>query len=145
MTEGDIPFLNACLNSTVTMLLLTGWACIRMGYRKAHAVCMISAFAISCVFLAFYLYHKYVVLKGVHTPWPGPPEWRAAYLVMLLTHVVLAMAIVPMAIMTMSRAIRKRFDLHRRIARWTLPIWLYVSITGVFIYILLYRMWPPVG
>ena len=142
MTAHDLPFLNACLNSAVTLLLITGWLCVRSGLKKAHAACMISAFAVSCVFLVSYLYHKYVVLQGVHTPWPGPASWKAAYLFMLLTHVVLAIAIVPMALVSMSRAFRQRFELHRKIARWTLPVWLYVSITGVLIYVLLYRTWP---
>ena len=142
MTASDLPFLNACLNSAVTLLLISGWLCIRTGRKKAHAFCMISAFVVSSIFLVSYLYHKYVVLQGVHTPWPGPDSWKAAYLIMLLTHVVLAMAIVPMSLMTMSRAFKQRFELHRKIARWTLPIWLYVSITGVLIYVLLYRTWP---
>ncbi len=140
----DLPFINACLNSLATVLLVTGWCLIRAGRRRAHAACMISAFLVSTVFLACYLYHKYAIMKGVHTPWPGPAGWKLAYTIMLISHIVLAMAIVPMAFLTMSRALRERFDAHRRIARWTLPIWLYVSVTGVLIYVLLYRVWPPV-
>jgi putative membrane protein len=89
-----------------------------------------------------YLYHKMAVMKGVHTTFPGPSEWKVPYQVMLFSHIVLAMAIVPLALVTISRGLRMRVELHKRIARWTFPIWLYVSITGVLVYLALYQIWP---
>jgi len=143
MTGHDLPLINACLNGASTILLCTGLFFIKRKRIIAHRNCMLSAFVISCVFLVLYLYHKYAVLKGVHTPWPGPPEWKAAYLAMLGSHVVLAMLVPPLAFITISRGLKMRVEHHKRIARWTFPIWLYVSVTGVVIYFLLYRVWPP--
>jgi uncharacterized membrane protein YozB (DUF420 family) len=145
MTGHDLPLVNACLNATAAVLLCAGLYFIKRHRPVAHRNCMISAFAVSCVFLVCYLYHKYSVLGGRHTPFPGPPEWKLPYLVLLATHVVLAMAIVPLALMTISRGVKQKVELHKKIARWTLPIWLYVSFTGVLIYVLLYKVWPERG
>ena len=143
MSVSDMPALNAALNGLATVLLAAGYFCIRTGRRGAHAKCMIAAFATSCVFLVSYVAHK-VLVRGVHTKL-GAEGWiRDAYYVMLITHILLAAAIVPMALVTISRALRERFDAHRRIARWTWPVWMYVSVTGVLIYFMLYQ-WFPAG
>ncbi len=141
MNAHDFPAINAALNALAAILLCTGWIFIRRGNRLAHRNCMVAAFVTSCLFLVGYLYHKIFLMKGINTPFPGPRELMIPYLALLFTHVVLAMAIVPMALVTMNRGFRERWDAHRRIARWTLPVWLYVSVTGVLIYFLLYRIW----
>ena len=141
MTPQDLPAINASLNALATVLLVLGWIFIRTDRRTAHRNCMISAFITSCVFLVGYLYHKFVVMKGIHTSFPGPKALLIPYLILLFTHVVLAMAIVPMALISMQRGWQQKYELHRKIARWTLPIWLYVSVPGVVIYFLLYRIW----
>jgi uncharacterized membrane protein YozB (DUF420 family) len=130
--------LNATLNGTAALFLLAGYAFIRRRQIGAHRACMLSAFAASALFLVSYVvYHASAGSK----PFPGTGPARVAYFVILITHVVLAAAIVPMAIVTLSRALRERFDRHVRIARWTLPVWLYVSVTGVVIYVMLYRLY----
>ena len=143
MNAHDFPALNAALNALAALLLSAGWIFIRQGNRIAHRNCMIAAFITSCLFLVGYLYHKIFLMKGINTKFPGPRELLIPYLVLLVTHVVLAMAIVPMALMSMHRGLKERFEAHKRIARWTLPLWMYVSVTGVLIYVLLYRIWPP--
>ena len=142
MTTTDLPAINATLNAVSAVLLSMGWLAIRGGYRSAHRNCMIAAFATSTAFLLGYLYHKFVVMRGIHTNFPGPKVWLVPYLILLFSHVFLAMAVVPMAMVSMHRGWKARFDAHRRIARWTLPLWFYVSVTGVVIYFLLYRVWP---
>lgn len=142
MTGHDLPLVNACLNGTATVLLCSGLYFVKAKRLAAHRNCMISAFVVSCVFLVFYLYHKYAVMQGVHTPFPGPSAWKLPYLVMLTSHIALAMAVPPLALMTISRGLKQRVELHKKIARWTFPIWLYVSVTGVLIYVLLYQVWP---
>jgi putative membrane protein len=86
-----------------------------------------------------------VVMKGLHMTFPGPPAWKVPYLVMLYSHILLAMAIVPMALITITRGLKMRVELHKKIARWTLPLWLYVSVTGVLVYLVLYQIWPQPG
>jgi uncharacterized membrane protein YozB (DUF420 family) len=142
MTVHDIPTLNACLNGTSAILLGLGWYHIKHGNRNAHRNCMVGAFFVSCAFLIGYIAHK-ILVRGVHTPFPGPESLRPFYLALLLSHTVLAAAIVPLALVTLSRALKARFDAHKRIARWTWPVWMYVSITGVLIYLLLYQIYPP--
>lgn len=142
MTGHDLPLVNACLNGLATVLLCAGFYFIKTRRIIAHRNCMISAFITSCVFLVFYVYHKAVVMRGVHTTFPGPPALKLPYLVMLTSHIALAIAIVPLALITINRGLKLRIELHKRIARWTFPIWLYVSVTGVLIYVLLYRVWP---
>jgi uncharacterized membrane protein YozB (DUF420 family) len=132
-----LPTVNATLNATSAVLLTTGYVLIRRGRWRQHRVAMIAALCTSTLFLVSYLvYHAHVGSK--HFPGVGPV--RTVYLSILLTHTVLAAAIVPLVLITLSRALRGRFDRHRVIARWTLPIWLYVSVTGVIVYWMLYRM-----
>ncbi len=136
----DLPVINATLNGTNAFLISLGYYFIRQKNRNAHERCMLAALGTSTLFLAFYLIYHFQVgsvrFKG--TGWI-----RTLYLTILLTHTLLAATIVPLVIVTALRALRGRFEQHRLIARWTLPIWLYVSVTGVVIYWMLYRM--PVG
>jgi uncharacterized membrane protein YozB (DUF420 family) len=133
----DLPGVNATLNATSAVLLAAGWAFILSGRRRAHTVCMISALATSALFLACYLVYHY--FHG-STRFPGTGVLRTAYLTILLTHTVLAVVILPMIAKAVWHAARREWDRHRRIARWTLPLWLYVSVTGVVIYWMLYRI-----
>ena len=138
MTISDLPALNALLNATAATLLIVGYVLIRGGRVQRHRQVMIAAFVTSTLFLISYLtYHA----NAGSRPFPGRGSIRAVYFAILLTHIVLAMAIVPMALITLNRGLRERFDSHVRIARWTLPIWLYVSVTGVLVYVMLYRMY----
>lgn len=141
MSSGTLPLVNACLNGLSALLLLAGLVLVRHRRVAAHRACMLSAFGISVVFLGLYLYHKIVVVKGVNTPFPGPAALKPWYLAMLSSHIVLAMAVVPLALVTIHRGLRERWDQHRRIARWTWPIWMYVSLTGVAVYLALYVVW----
>jgi putative membrane protein len=138
----NLPLLNACLNATSGILLLSGLWAIKSGRRVLHERLMISALAVSALFLASYLYYHYFVATGM-TPYRGTGWTKTAYYVMLATHVVLAMAVVPLALRTVFLAWRGRFDSHRRWARVTFPIWLYVSVTGVLVYLTLYVWNPP--
>ena len=136
MSVSELPALNATLNGVAGLFLLAGYAFIKRRQIRAHRACMLSAFAASALFLVSYvIYHANAGSRA----FPGTGSARVVYFVILITHVVLAAAILPMAIVTLSRALRKRFDLHVRFARWTLPIWLYVSVTGVVIYAMLYH------
>ena len=132
-----LPTVNALLNGTSAALLLAGFACIRAQRIAAHRACMVAAFVVSSLFLASYLaYHAHV--GSVHFPGCG---WaRPVYYAILLSHTVLAVVIVPLVLRTLYLAARRRFDAHRTIARWTWPLWLYVSVTGVIIYWMLYRI-----
>ena len=137
MNVSDLPALNATLNGVAGILLSFGYAFIRRGRRAAHRACMLAACATSALFLVSYVvYHANAGSK----PFPGTGPARAVYFVILITHVVLAAVILPMSLVTLTRALRGRFDRHVRIARWTLPIWLYVSVTGVVVYWMLYRL-----
>jgi putative membrane protein len=136
-----LPTLNAFLNSASAALLATGYVYIRRGNRIAHRNCMIAAFVTSTVFLASYLIYHFSKTLGP-TKFQGEGLVRPLYFVILITHTILAIVIVPMVFITLSRALRERFDPHRRIARWTLPIWMYVSVTGVVVYLMLYRLYP---
>jgi len=132
------PALNAALNGTAAVLLLSGYTFIRRRHVTAHRACMVAAFLTSTAFLISYLiYHARVG----SVPFQGQGWIRPVYFFILFTHIVLAAAIVPLALVTISRALREQFDRHKRIARWTLPIWLYVSVTGVVIYFLLYHVY----
>jgi uncharacterized membrane protein YozB (DUF420 family) len=141
MSVSDLPALNATLNGISTVLLLLGLVFIKTGRRVAHQRCMIGALGASAVFLAGYVLHK-ILVKGVHTPFGGEGLIRTVYYGMLVSHILLAMAIVPLVLITVNRAWRERFDAHRRIARWTWPLWLYVSVTGVLVYFFLYVWFP---
>ena len=134
-----LPTVNACLNGTATVLLTAGFICIKTGREKAHRTCMLSAFSVSVIFLFFYVLHKWLV-QGVHTPFAGEGAWKTFYYIMLVTHVVLAMVIVPLVITTLTLAIKGKREKHRAWARWTFPIWLYVSVSGVVVYWMLYRI-----
>jgi len=135
------PAVNASLNATCAVLLVCGWVCIRRRQVLAHRVCMTAALGVSAAFLASYLVYHFRVGS---VPFQGHGWIRPVYFTLLLTHTVLAAAVVPLALVTFMRALREQFDRHRRIARWTLPVWLYVSVTGVIIYWLLYHAYAPV-
>jgi uncharacterized membrane protein YozB (DUF420 family) len=138
MDVGALPGLNATLNGISAVLLTTGYVFIRRGDREAHRRCMLGALAVSAAFLVSYvIYH----LNAGSRPFAGQGPVRLVYFAILLTHVVLAAAIVPLALVTATRGLRGQLDRHTRIARWTLPIWLYVSVTGVVIYLMLYQIY----
>ena len=145
MTLSDLPAVNASLNGLSTVLLVLGWRHIKAGRRIAHRNCMIGAFVTSSLFLASYLTYHFQMQKlhgRAHTSFTDPAWFRPIYLAILVTHLIGAFAILPLVTLTFQRAIRERFELHKRIARWTLPVWLYVSVTGVVIYLLLYQIFP---
>lgn len=135
----SLPHLNALLNSTSAVLLVSGFRFIRLGRVQAHRNCQIAAVFTSSLFLVSYLtYHYY---HG-STRFTGQGIVRPVYFAVLLTHTILAVVIVPLILITLYRAARGDFDRHRRIARWTLPLWLYVSVTGVIVYLMLYQIYP---
>ena len=137
VTVSDLPALNATLNATCFVLLTIGYVLIRSGRVTQHRAVMIAAFCTSVVFLTSYvIYHAQAGSK----PFPGQGPIRIVYFTILITHVVLAAAIVPMVLMTLSRGLKRQDVRHRALARWTLPIWMYVSVTGVVVYYMLYRM-----
>ena len=141
----DLPIVNACLNGLSAVFLGVGFYFIRRKNMLAHRKCMIAAFATSALFLACYLtYHGYLAyyLHRGPTRFLEPAWFRPIYLTILVTHTALAVVILPLVLMTLTRAVRQRFDLHRKIARWTWPLWMYVSVTGVVIYLLLYQVFP---
>lgn len=138
--SGRLPTINAALNGTCAGLLMLGWVLIRSGRRRAHTATMIAAVAVSALFLACYLVYHFLVVKG-SVPFQGVGKGvRVAYFSILLSHTVLAVAALPLILTTLYRAARRQFDRHARVARVTFPIWLYVSITGVVVYLMLYRM-----
>jgi uncharacterized membrane protein YozB (DUF420 family) len=133
----DLPALNAALNGLSAILLLLGYVCIRTGRRSAHRAFMLAALGSSTAFLASYLiYHAQVG----SVPFRGTGALRTVYFAILLTHTTLAVLIVPLVLVTLRRALGERFPAHRAIARLTLPLWAYVSVTGVVIYVMLYRL-----
>ena len=134
-----LPPLNACLNGTSAVLLVTGLALIKAGRREAHRRCMISALAVSSLFLVGYLTYHF---QAGTTRYTGTGWMRTVYLSILLTHTILAVTVPPLAITTLVRALQQRFDRHRKIARITFPIWLYVSVTGVVVYLMLRSSYP---
>jgi uncharacterized membrane protein YozB (DUF420 family) len=145
MSPADLPAVNAGLNSLSALLLGLGYFYIRRGDQATHRRCMIGAFIVSALFLISYLaYHTYVAyhLGRGPTVFREPAWFRPIYLGILLTHTVLAMVVVPLALVTLFRGLKGKFDRHKRIARWTWPIWMYVSVTGVLIYLLLYQIFP---
>jgi putative membrane protein len=133
----QLPSLNAALNSLSAILLIAGYLFIRSRNIKAHKTCMLAAFASSILFLISYLVYHYQVGS---VPFQGQGGIRLVYFTILLTHTILAITVVPLALVTLFRAFKERFDRHRRIARWTFPIWLYVSVTGVVVYWMLYQI-----
>jgi uncharacterized membrane protein YozB (DUF420 family) len=152
MTVQDIPALNAALNGLATVLILIGFVHIRRARQAAspsersarigrHRAAMLGAGCVSAVFLVGYVTHK-VLVRGVHTPFGGMGAIRTVYFLMLVSHIVLAIAIAYLVPRTFYLALRGDYDRHRAWARWTFPIWLYVSVTGVLVYFFLYRWWP---
>ena len=137
----QLPATNAILNAASAVFLLTGFAMIRSGKVFAHRICMLTAFACSSLFLVGYVYYHSVI--GV-IRFSGQGWIRPVYFTILTTHTILAATIVPLVLITLTRALRSQFLRHRAIARWTLPLWLYVSVTGVIIYWMLYRLYPPI-
>jgi putative membrane protein len=140
MTWHDLPASNAFFNGLAGVFLGFGYYFIKRGKKIAHRNCMISAVVSSALFLTGYLIYHF----GYHglTKFQEPQWFRPIYFTLLFTHLVLAIAIVPMIIITLSHALRQRFDKHKIIARWTWPLWMYVSVTGVIIYLLLYQIFP---
>jgi uncharacterized membrane protein YozB (DUF420 family) len=138
VTVSDLPALNATLNATAAVLLAVGWILIRRGRIAQHRAVMIAAFCTSVLFLISYLtYHAQIGSKH----FPGTGAVRIVYFTILLTHTVLAATIVPLVLITLSRGLKRRDARHRAIARWTMPLWMYVSVTGVVVYVMLYRLY----
>lgn len=131
----DLPTVNASLNSVAAVLLTSGYLLIRMRRTRAHVVCMVGALVASALFLTSYLVYHYLVGSK---PYEGPTWLVPIYRAILISHIILAAAIVPLVIMTVMRAAKRQFDRHRKIARVTLPLWIYVSVTGVVVYLMLY-------
>jgi protein SCO1/2/putative membrane protein len=130
------PAVNAILNGTSAVLLACGYAAIRAGKIELHKKLMVSAFSVSCAFLVSYLIYHFRVQRVM--VFQGPHWIRPLYLAILLSHTILAVVIVPLIIITLRRAFLEKFDKHRVIARWTLPLWFYVSVTGVIVYFMVY-------
>jgi len=138
MEIADLPAVNATLNGLAAIFLTTGYVLIRRGHRELHKRCMLAALTTSALFLVSYvIYHGNVGSR----PFPGQGVIRVVYFGILITHVVLAVVILPLALVTAARGLTGQYDRHVRLARWTLPIWLYVSVTGVAIYLMLYRLY----
>lgn len=137
MTIADLPALNATLNFVATLFLIAGYAFIRNGDQIRHRVCMIGALLMSAAFLTSYLVYHY---HAGSVPFEGQGPIRAVYFTILITHIILAAVILPLVLVTVRLAVTARFASHRRLARWTWPIWMYVSVTGVVIYLMLYQM-----
>ena len=136
MDVSDLPALNATLNGVAAVLLVTGYVLIRSGRQDAHKRAMLGALSTSALFLVSYvIYH----LNAGSVPYQGEGLLRVVYFFILVTHVILAAAVLPLALVTAARGLRADFARHVRIARWTFPIWLYVSVTGVVIYVMLYQ------
>lgn len=136
MTVHDLPAVNATLNALSGVLLLAGYLLIRARRIEPHRRCMLAACATSSLFLVCYLVYHYEVGS---VPFTRQGIVRPIYFSILITHVILAAAVLPLALVTLSRGLQARYAKHRAIARWTLPIWLYVSVTGVLVYVLLYQ------
>lgn len=138
MQISDLPAVNATLNGLAAIFLTTGYVLIRRGRRELHKRCMLAALTTSALFLVSYvIYHANIGSR----PFPGQGVIRVVYFAILITHVVLAVVILPLALTTAARGLTAQYDRHVRLARWTLPLWLYVSVTGVVIYLMLYRLY----
>ena len=134
-----LPTVNAALNALATVLLAAGWIFIRQGQWRAHRAAMIAAFAVSTIFLICYLTYHWLV---GHVPFTGQGEVLAVYFTILISHILLAVTVPVLAIAMFVLALRGRFEAHRRLGRIAMPIWLYVSVTGVVIYLMLYHFYP---
>ncbi|WP_221029863.1 DUF420 domain-containing protein [Actomonas aquatica] len=141
MTIHDIPALNAMLNGLATLLMTFGFGFIKAGYRDAHRKAMLAAGGVSAIFLVGYVAHK-IAVQGVHTPFGGEGAIKGIYYAMLISHILLAMSIAYLVPRTFWFAIKGNYERHKKWARWTFPIWYYVSVTGVLVYFFLYRWWP---
>jgi len=143
MNVNDLPAVNATLNALSTLFILAGWTMIRFERKAAHALCMAGALVTSAAFLACYLVYHFLkeghVTRFTHPGWP-----KSLYFLILGTHTPLAVVALPLLVLTVIPAVRRRFEAHKRMARWTLPVWLYVSVTGVLVYFMLY-VWFPSG
>jgi putative membrane protein len=139
---GYFPGINASLNAITAALLFCGFVFIKNKKVAAHRACMLSAVIVSAIFLGCYLYYHYYhgVTRFTTTGWP-----RTIYFTILTTHTILAVAVLPLIIAAVYQALRGQFEKHKRITRWAWPIWMYVSVTGVIVYFMLYRWYPPVG
>lgn len=138
MQIADLPALNASLNALAALFLVAGYAFIRRGHRQAHKRCMLTALTISALFLVSYvIYHA----NAGSRPFPGQGVVRVVYFAILIPHVLLAAAVLPLALWTTARGLRGEYDRHVKVARWTLPLWLYVSVTGVLVYLMLYQLY----
>ncbi len=144
MTIHDIPPINAALNATATVLITIGFILIKLGKKEAHRAVMLSAGAVSAVFLVGYVTHK-ILVRGVHTPFGGEGAIRTIYYTMLISHIILAIAIAYLVPRTFLLAIKGDYETHKKWARFTFPLWYYVSVTGVLVYFFLYQWWPKVG
>src|SRR5271157_5857854 len=133
--------LNATLNAISAILLAVGYIAIRSGRRELHKKLMVTAFFVSCAFLVSYLIYHYRIHQVIH--FAGQGFIRPIYFALLLSHTILAVVIVPLIIITLRRAWAEKFDKHRAIARWTLPLWFYVSVTGVIVYLMVYQIYAP--
>jgi uncharacterized membrane protein YozB (DUF420 family) len=140
MSFSDLPAVNASLNGLSAVFLVFGYIFIRRKNQLAHKKCMLAAVTCSALFLICYL--TYHIKVGKLTRFTEPAWFRPIYLTLLITHTILAATIVPLIIITLVKALQQRFDKHRKIARWTWPMWMYVSVTGVIIYLLLYQIFP---
>ena len=153
MTVHDIPALNATLNAIATVLITAGFVQIKSAQRavdpvhraariRTHRALMLAAGTVSCVFLIGYVTHK-ILVRGVHTPFGGAGVIARIYYVMLITHIVLAISIAYLVPRTFILAMKGQIERHKAWAKWTYPIWYYVSVTGVLVYFFLYQWWPP--
>ena len=140
MKVSDLPAVNAALNSLSTIFLVAGYLFVRRENKSAHQKCMLAAFVTSAVFLACYLYYHFTVEAVTHFTEPG--WFKPIYLTLLATHVVLAIAMLPFIFLTLWHALKGHFDKHRKFAKWAWPVWLYVSVTGVLVYLILYQIFP---
>src|SRR3954471_2780602 len=142
MTISDLPAINASLNFISTIFMWSAWYLIRRGQWRRHVACMIPALISSTLFLVGYLvYHAHVGERSTHFTAQGIV--RSIYFVVLISHILLAFVTLPLVIVTLVPVFRRRWERHTRIARWTMPIWLYVSVTGVLVYLMLYKWFPP--
>lgn len=141
--QNRLPGVNAVLNTTCALLLVVGYVAVRRRWIGLHKTCMMAALAVSAIFLSSYLYYHFVVRGGEPTRLQGPDGVRVVYFAILLSHTVLAVVVAPLALFTAYAGLRNRLQRHVKVARWTLPIWLYVSVTGVVVYVMLYRLYPP--
>lgn len=142
MLASNLPAVNACFNGLSGILLVIGWIFIKTQRTRAHIITMSAALVSSTLFLAGYITNN-ILRHGMVTRFTAEGIIRPVYFALLISHTLLAMIVLPMVVLTVIPALRARYDRHRRIARWTLPVWLYVSITGVLVYFMLYVWYPP--